>query len=179
MPIIEYAGSSRPTTWWTYISLQILRYGAAVAGVGLIICGIYAGHRDRPSLQWPGASGTVEHCEEAVYHGMHSNSHSVDITYAYNVSGRRYEGHTIALWSEDWGGRGTSEFVAAHPVHSAVEVFYDPEHPENAVLVRGPDELGNRLSIWGGCVALAGGIWWIWTTRDKAAEVKAKMKAGI
>ena len=177
MAVIEYLGGRR-MTWWDYFSLQFLRHLAVVLGLGLIVWGVYANHRDRPSLQWPGVSGIVERCREVDYYTKHAH-HYVDITYAYNVSGRRYEGHTIALWSEDWENRGATQFVAEHPVNSAVEVYYDPEHPENAVLIRGPDEFGNRRSIWGGSIGLAGGIWIIWITRENAAEVRAKMRRGF
>lgn len=37
------------------------------------------------------------------------------------------------------------QFVAAHPIHSAVGVYYEPEHPESAVLIRGPVEMASRL----------------------------------
>jgi hypothetical protein len=178
MAVIEYVGGRR-MTWWDLFSLQFVRYFAAVLALGLIVWGVHAELRDRPTLQWPGVSGTVEKCKTVVYHTTRHTHHYVDITYAYTVSGRRYEGHRIAMWNEDWDNGDSvwaDLFIAEHPIHSAVDVYYDPEHPESAVLIRGPDELGNRISIWGGSVALAGGIWWIWLTREKAAEVRARLR---
>jgi hypothetical protein len=147
-----------------------------VLALAVFVWSVYSEHRDRPSLQWPGASGTVEHCKEVDYDTSRRIHHCVDITYAYNVGGRQYAGHTIALWNEDWDGMGADEFVAEHPVHSAVTVYYDPQHPENAVLVRGPDAFANRLGIWGGGAGILGGLWIIWMTREKAAEVRARLR---
>jgi hypothetical protein len=174
MAVIEYLGG-RHATWWNYFSLQFLRYFIAVLALAIFVWSVYSEHRDRPSLQWPGASGTVEHSEEVAYQTTRHTGHRVDITYAYNVNGRRYAGHTIALWNEDWDNKDTGEFVAAHPVHSAVNVYYDPERPGNAVLIRGPDEFANRLGIWVGGIGFLGGIWMIRATREKAAETRAKI----
>jgi len=148
-----------------------------LAGVGMVLYPLYADHRDRPSLQWPKVTGTVMQCER-IHHGSGSRSRSaVNISYNYVVNGGSYLGNTIARWSPDWGdGRPTTQFIVEHPVHAAVEVFYQPDRPENAVLVPGPDPR-NRVLLWGGCVGLVGGIWFMFITRQKAADVKTRVLA--
>lgn len=167
----------RPMTRWDYYSLQFLRMLFALIGAGMILWSVYAEHRDRPSLQWPKVSGTITQCAEIYHSGRHAH-YSVDVSYAYIVNGTRFVGNTIARWSPDFGdGRPTGQFVDAHPVRSTVDVYYDPQHPENAVLIPGPDER-NRYLIWGGCIGLLGGAWFMFVTRGKAAEVKARVQSG-
>jgi hypothetical protein len=143
--------------------------------MALVLSAVYAEYRDRPSLKWPKVSGTVMRCDELVHY--HRGAHySVAVTYTYVVKERRYVGDTIARWSPNWGdGRPTGPFVAAHPVHSAVDVYYEPQRPENAVLVPGPDEVRNRISIWGGSAAFVGGVVWAFMLRAEVAEVKARV----
>jgi hypothetical protein len=162
-------------TWSSYYSLQFLRIFFALLALGLLLYALYANHRDRPSLLWPKATGTVTQCSEV----SHSRGHSsVDITYIYEVNGQRYSGNTIALWSPDFrDGRPVETFVAAHPARSTVDVYYELEHPENAVLIPGPDENRNRVSLWGGSIALVLGIIWAYHLRGTVAEVKASVLA--
>lgn len=157
-----------------YYTLQFLRMIFLLAGVGILLYVLYSEHRDRPSLRWPKVTGTVMLCEKVRY-GSDSRSHfAVSIRYNYVVNGASYLGNTIAHWSPNWGdGRGIAQFMAEHPVHAPVEVFYQSDHPNNAVLVPGPDPR-NRVLVWGGCVAIVGGAWFITKTRKLAADVKVR-----
>jgi hypothetical protein len=164
-------------TWSDYYSLQFLRGLFAMIGAAMILYALYANHRDRPSLLWPKVTGTVMQCERVSYGSGGHSHYAVNIRYNYVVNGGHYMGNTIARWSPDWGdGRGTQQFAAEHPVQAPVDVFYESEHPENAVLVPGPDPR-NRVLPLGGCIGFLGGIWFMFITREKAADVKARVLA--
>jgi hypothetical protein len=169
----------RPPTWSSYHSLQILLWGLVLMGPALVASGLYADHRDRPSLQWPKAPGVVVQCE-GTYHSRGKNSYySADVTYTYVVNNQRHVGHQIALWAPDLhGDRGrTHEFVRAHPVKSPTEVYYDPQHPETAVLIPGPDEAGNRTFFWCGGIAFASALWLPFLMRKQLARMKANLQS--
>lgn len=167
----------RPLTRRDYYSLLFLTVAVAVAGPALIGYAYYADQRDRPSLQWPKVTGTVMHCVELHHWSRRNTYYSVDITYTYLVNGQRFTSRQIALWSDDWHGQDTGDFVAAHPVNKAVDVYYDPQKPGNAVLVPGPDVAGNRNSIRYGGIATAGGVLMALLMTRKLGQVKAEIKS--
>lgn len=115
--------------------------------------------RDRPSANWPSTRGEIL-TDTAYWHRggrHHSGYYSVDLTYAYPVGGLSYLGHRVRLWDPDLSRRSIpgDDFAKAHPAHSAVEVFYDPQRPSECALVTGADEMGGKLALYGGsCVEL-------------------------
>jgi hypothetical protein len=129
-----------------------------IAGPLIIFYGIHANHRDRPSLQWPKVSGKMMQCDRGYHSGTHSSYYYVIATYTYVVNGTRYVQHQITLWSPDLSRGDATAFVAAHPTPSAVDVYYDPQNPANAVLIPGANEAGNRFFMIDGSVLFALGI---------------------
>jgi hypothetical protein len=96
---------------------------------------------------------------ELVYVPGRSSHDRADVTYNYSVNGTQNTSHQISLWSSDLSSYGgiTRAFVANHTNGSPVNVYYDPEHPENAVLIPGADEKMDWLLMgMGGFCALTG-----------------------
>src|SRR5262249_8640841 len=147
-----------------------------VIGLLLALQAVHADHRDRPSLQWPKVSGKMMQCDKVYHSGRHGGSYGITATYTYLINDRRYVAHQIALWSPDLRGK-PGDFADKYPVSSTVDVYYDPQNPENAVLVPGPDEIGNRMSIRAGIASFVGGILLIFLLRPKLAEYKAQMES--
>jgi hypothetical protein len=120
--------------------------------MGSVLIGlcVYGNFRNRPSLQWPKVRGVVMQSKSTRRHeGGRSLDYSVvSITYDYSVGDEHYVGHQIALWSPNLKGDGerAESFVVDHPMESFVEVYYDPQHHERAVLIPGPDK-DNRVLI--------------------------------
>lgn len=54
-----------------------------------------------------------------------------------------------------------------------MDVYYEPQHPDNAVLIPGPDAAGNRRFIRAGGIAFLGGLLMVFMGRTKLATVKA------
>jgi len=155
MPTGGSRRNRRAYTWREYRRLQILLFCSLLIGPAFIWWGIYSNQRDRPSLQWPTVAGTIMQSDSWYQGGKHSH-YGVDVTYTYRVNGRHYMGHKVSLWNPHLHGSHdmVKAFVVTHPVHSSVDVHYDPQDPENSVLIPGADEVGNRASTWAGGLIL-------------------------
>ena len=151
-----------------------------LSGPALFLYVFYTNHRDRPSLQWPEVSGKIIQCEE-----QHSIRHSavywVNVAYSYTLDGHEYIGHRIAPWSVNLevlhNNQQTSAFVNTHPAGSPVPVYYEPQHPEHAVLLPGPDEAGNHKFILGGYLVLFVSLSIVAVNVRKPAMIKAAIRS--
>ena len=143
--------------------LRIAAGFGLLLGPAIVLLGIHGNYRDRPSLQWPKVRGTMIQ-SESDYHGGKNSYYDVSVTYRYFVGDDRYIGHQVSLWNPNLKGDGdrAKSFVAAHAVHSFVDVYYDPQHPEHAVIILGADESGNRFYMWDGSICFVVGLYaWI------------------
>ena len=87
------------------------------------------------------------------------------VVYEYEVGGRRYESDPVAFVETRDNRLGPAEKRGArYPVGAHVEVFYDPHHPQEAVLDRGGMGLALVLMCAGPLATIAGivavVIWW-------------------
>jgi Protein of unknown function (DUF3592) len=151
-------------------------------GPAFVLYGLYADHRDSPSLQWPKVSGKLLQCDEEYHRGI-QNSYSyywVSVTYVYVVNGREYSGHQVAPWSTDLEARSrarSSAFADDHPAGSLVDVYYEPQHPDQAVLLPGPDVEGNRRFIVGGAAASVCFLLLVGMNFSRLAAMKSAIQA--
>ena len=114
--------------------------------------------QQQASLQWPVVTGKIL-VSQLVYVPGRSSHYRADITYNYVVNGTRNVSRQISLWSPDLSSYGgiTQTFVDSHTNGSPVNVYYDPGHPENAVLIPGADDKSSWLLMgMGGFSALTG-----------------------
>jgi hypothetical protein len=141
-----------------FMVLAVMLIGLGV-GIGMIVQSNYQEHRDQPSLQWPKVTGMLIQCDK-IFHpgGVHSgSSHSISATYTYTVNHHPYTGNQLTLWSSDLQGN-TGNFAETHHPPCPVDVYYDPQNPDNAVLIPGPNEALNRHFIHSGIVFVVIGI---------------------
>jgi hypothetical protein len=148
--------SRRPKTAGDYRLMQVLLWCCLLLGPAFILDGVLSNYHDRPSLQWPKVSGTIMQ-SEWVYHHANTSRYSyyfIRVAYTYPVNGQSHVGNRVMLWNPDLRSDKytAQDFVAEHPVHSAVDVYYDPARPEMAVLIPGANEYGNRMAIQAGAV---------------------------
>ena len=172
----------RPTTWREYRVMQILLCCLLPVGPAFILHGLHDNERDRPSLQWPKVSGTIVQSTWSSHRGGRHNAstyYRANVAFTYRVNGQFFSGNRVNLWDPNMEREGSvaESFVTAHPVHSAVDVYYDPAHPEDAVLVPGADEFGNRLFIWGGGILCVLVPWSVFRSRSFFAQRIAAAKA--
>jgi hypothetical protein len=64
-----------------------------------------------------------------------SNTYSPEVAYTYSVMGQQYRSNQIFVGSPV-GGWGARKTVNRYPAGSTVQVYFDPQHPEQAVLER-------------------------------------------
>jgi hypothetical protein len=144
----------------TMLGLRAALVGAILFGAFCILRADHDSRRDRPSLFWPSATGTITSCETRFYGGRHPH-YGVDVSYSYEVNGAFLASHQIELWNPGLTGdrQTANSFVQSHPVQSTVVVYYNPNHPDNAALIPGADETGNNVGFISGSLLLLAGIW--------------------
>jgi hypothetical protein len=74
-----------------------------------------------------------------------------NVTYEYSVAGRKLRCNRVSI-GEDLGNFEVAETIAKYPVGAAVTVYYNPRHPDQAVLERDLPK-----GMWG-CLGIGTGI---------------------
>ena len=111
---------------------------AALVGGALCWVGVQNLRRGSASKHWPTTEGRILSSVVRRSSGRQGTICEPDIVYQYAVDGTDY-----AHWAVDLRGLGTTcgsvaaEVVARYPVGATVTVYYDPDHPERAVLEPG------------------------------------------
>jgi Protein of unknown function (DUF3592) len=160
------------------IGLGFLAFGVVASGWWGPMW-LSAARHTRGYLTTPGVVEAIEVRSQSRTKG--GRSYGLEVEYRYTVDGQSYQGNR-------WGAAGQHSsssrkhiqgLVDQHPVGSAVEVFYNPADPQQAVLERGGE---NRawLIIWLGAGFGALGLGLIlFTSRQKpgSAAGKAPSKA--
>jgi ribosomal protein L21E len=100
----------------------------------------------RAAREWPSAAGKVvvsksEVRKVKVIDSDRAEGHRfeernfADIVYEYSVAGRKLRNNRVSI-GEDRGNFEVAETIAKYPVGAAVTVYYNPLHPDQAVLER-------------------------------------------
>ena len=133
-----------------------------LTGVGLLAAGVWQRNKIAASQSWPQTTGSVtsgsivrEACND-------STGYSVSLTYEYVANGVTYTGERIGFSRRVYsrGSRAQAE-LDRYPAGSGVIVYFNPEKPADAVLVRSyPDSIiliVCGIAIVG--VVMAGVVW--------------------
>lgn len=118
-----------------------------VAFVLLIgVLGIRQALEMRASLQWPSVEGQIisSRISESRYNTGPSQDrvrrcckYQLQVRYRYEVDGLVLEGDRLRIRSNKTSVRAAAEReLAQYPVGARVTVYYDPEQPDQAVLIR-------------------------------------------
>ena len=134
----------------------------ALIGVGLFALGWWQRRKYRASLAWPSVSGRIV-AAAVTAQTSPGDQDSADTTnfypaveYEYQVGQATLRGRTIALEERGYSNRKQAEAaLAAFPAGGAVEVFYNPHNPSDAVLQRKASS-GMVLMSIGGLIAVLG-----------------------
>jgi ribosomal protein L21E len=125
--------------WFVYLIL--------LAPLGLILgAAAYKSLQVRAAREWPSAAGKVvvskaEVRKVKVIDGDREEGHRfeernfADIVYEYSVAGRKLRNNRVSI-GEDRGNFEVAETIAKYPVGTVVTVYYNPLHPDQAVLER-------------------------------------------
>jgi len=133
-----------------------------LTGAGLLAAGVYQRSRLAASQSWPQTTGTITAGSVATEYSNDSTGYSVALTYEYAANGVTYTGKRIGFSRRTYARRSRAQAALdRYPVNSSVIVYFNPEKPADAVLMReSPDSI--VLTV-GGIVLLgivvAGLVW--------------------
>ena len=81
-------------------------------------------------------------------------TYTPEVTYEYTVDGVRYEGDSIRADDHGGGSDRAYDLAGRYPEGSETTVYYDPESPADAVLMRGYET--TQVYLFGGIGGLFG-----------------------
>ncbi len=100
------------------------------------------------SANWPMATGKVL-SSEVEHHFGKGPQFSANVRYEYQVDGQRLEGSTIHFSQRRFRFAANAEdAISRYPVGSEVNVLYDPDEPETAVLDTSQED-AYVSALWG------------------------------
>ena len=138
-------------------------YAMLLAPLGLLlVAAAYKSLQVRAAREWPSAAGKVvvsktEVRKVKVIDSDRAEGHRfeernfADIVYEYSVAGRKLRNNRVSI-GEDLGNFEVAETIAKYPVGAVVTVYYNPLHPDQAVLERDLPK-----SLWG-CLGIGTAI---------------------
>ncbi len=111
---------------------------AFVAAI-LIGVGVYVRGRAQASKQWPMVLGqVVSSMITSSSSSEGGTTYSPDIRYAYDVGGRAYHSNRVAFggFTSTSNPRDAQKHTDRYPAGSVVQVYYNPNNPQDATLER-------------------------------------------
>jgi len=148
------------------ISLKVHRVtigiGVIFLGTAFLNFGFGQIKKAGESATWPSVSGKIVRSElekRTSTEGTGNNKrkvtyHAAVIEYTYCVEDTPYNSYRVAFGGQDRSH--SSELVSTYPKDKSVDVFYNPENPEEAVLEPGRNKNGYFFPVFGGFIALTG-----------------------
>lgn len=122
-------------------------YAMLLAPVGLLlVAAAYKTLQVRAAREWPSTAGKVvvskaEVRSVKVIDSDRAEGHRfeernfADVAYEYSVAGKQLRCDRVSI-GEDRGNFEVAETIAKYPVGAVVTVYYNPRHPDQAVLER-------------------------------------------
>ncbi|MBI5294494.1 MAG: DUF3592 domain-containing protein [Chloroflexi bacterium] len=146
---------------WFGIGFLVLFGGM---GFLLILIGLVNADKADVTHEWPVVQGVVTQSSMRAHrssnrhrHGGVRTHYSYEpvVEYDYTVNGVPYTSARIGYGAYRFNQEQCQEFLAQYPARTMVQVHYDPEHPQSAVLETGAHgQIG--LYIVGGILLLSG-----------------------
>ncbi|HTV39237.1 MAG TPA: DUF3592 domain-containing protein [Candidatus Sulfotelmatobacter sp.] len=98
-----------------------------------------AGHqcyKQFESGKFPSVTGTITHSELQTHTSKGNIYYTAVVDYLYKVDGKLFTGDTLTF-SEDGPAVSEQTVVSSHPVGSPVQVYYNPDKPDESLLYPG------------------------------------------
>ncbi len=106
-------------------------------GGGLLFVGVRSMRAARASRAWPATQGTIVSSELFTSGRGKSRWYKAQISYTFTVSGQSYTGQRVFFGDSRSSNMGREQKVVdRYQAGAPVEVFYDPQQPQEAVLER-------------------------------------------
>ena len=119
------------------------------AGGWMLGTALWGWYKKRESVTWPAVQGQVIATQIREESHEEGRSFIPEVRYAYRVQGQTYTGDRLSfgLPPEFWSRHKAETFLADYPVGHPVTVFYNPEHPDDAVLERSTPDVGYYAAL--------------------------------
>jgi hypothetical protein len=146
---------------WFGIGLLVLFGGI---GFLLILIGLINADKADVTHEWPVVQGVVTQSSMRAHRSHHTHRHGgihtyysyePIVEYNYTVNGAHYTSARIGYGAYRFNHAKCQEFLSQYPIGAMVQVYYDPQQPQAAVLETGAHGLIG-LYIVGGFLLLAG-----------------------
>lgn len=124
----------------------------AVGGIGVSLWGWQTLQRARKVQAWPTVTGLIEACEPT----SEVNDLLPDIIFSYRVNDRDYRRSFEFPEGTHPLPEFTRSYMERYPVGKKVEIYYDPENPQNATLE--PGSQGDWMILALGIMMTVGGV---------------------
>lgn len=137
--------------------------------------GLSSKSKAQRAKSWPTADGIVleSQVKQEIRHTSQGDRfyYEPHVLYEYEVQGKRIQGKRIHLnYAQGVSEKAAKKMVAQYPVGSRVPIYYNPSHPEEAVLAHVEVSLKLSLGIFIFVMALLSFIFWA----DYAGGCKAQ-----
>ncbi len=124
----------------------------AIGGIGISIWGWKTLQRARCVEAWPTVSGSIVACEPT----SEVNDLLPDIIFSYQIDGHDYRRSFEFPEGTHPLPEFTRSYMERYPVGKKVDIYYDPENPENATLE--PGSQGDWMILVLGIMMTLGGV---------------------
>ncbi len=146
----------------TRLRSVLVGVGIILVGCAFISYGLGQMSKAKQSVNWPSAPGNIIRSEKEKHTTTEKSGSSkrevtyylAAIDYEYQVGGKSYRSNRIAY--EGQNRNQTVALLNRYPKGKSVEVFYDPDDPEEAVLERGMKKGSYFMPIFGAVWGLFG-----------------------
>ncbi len=109
----------------------------ALIGCGLLTYGLYQKRRLQVSQGWPQVTGTITKADLVADTEPDAGGYFLSVAYEYVVNGVLCTGSKIGFRRRSYIRKKRAQTeLDRYRVNSGVPVYYDPENPADAVLVR-------------------------------------------
>jgi hypothetical protein len=135
-----------------------------IVGIAMIAYSLFQRSRLRASASWVPVTATIVKAELLTSATTDSSEYRISLAYEYEANGVRYTGKRIGFGPRSYIRKKRAQAeLEKYPVTCTVTVYFDPENPGEAVLVR--EAPSNILYlVMGICLlAFAAGIV-VWTS---------------
>jgi hypothetical protein len=130
--------------------LDVARLVFSAMAIGLILVGLFTMRETSRSRGWLKTGATIVSSRVTEYAGKSGRTYRPMVIYAYSVGPARFMSSRIAFRQSASSSRAAAEGIAArYRAGTRVEIRYDPQDPEQAVLAP-----GGNFWVW----ILAGGL---------------------
>jgi hypothetical protein len=148
--------------FWRARFWLLIGYGA-IAAVTCIIVIVFMTIYAEKARSWPTTTGRIERTWVETVRSRYRDMYEPRVEYSYAVAGHPYRSSLVS-----WGGGGSSyrqyedaarDLARDYVPGQAVQVFYDPDHPETGILKQENYYPAPFIMLPISLLILGGGLW--------------------